>query len=111
MSLFPAALIAFSLLGAGDEAPANPPKGDAVTPETRVEPKPADGDREVHGLFMVGLRLHGPRFKIQGEGTRDKPFILDLPLGDFLKIRVVAPDLAPFPGRRDQGGGYFYRGL
>jgi hypothetical protein len=97
MPLFPAALIAFSLLGAGDETTPNPPKDGEIAPETRIEPKTSDSDREIHGRFMLGVRLHGPRFKIQGEGTREKPFLLDLPLGDFLKIRIVTPDVSPCP--------------
>jgi hypothetical protein len=97
MPLIPAALIAFSLLGAGDEANSNPPKGSDLAPETRIEPKPIGGGREVHGRLLLGVRLHGPRFQIQGEGTRMKPFMLDLPLGDFLKIRVVTPYVDPCP--------------
>ena len=40
---------------------------------------------------MLGLRLHGPRIKFQGEGTLERPLIIDLPLGDLLKIRIISP--------------------
>jgi hypothetical protein len=98
MSLLSTALIAFSLLGATDELPANPRAGGEVAPETRVEPRPAEAP-EPHGRLWIGLRLHGPRFQIQGEGTKDRPFLLDLPLGDFFKVRFVMPGVsAPTDG-------------
>jgi hypothetical protein len=93
MTLFSAGLIALSLLGALDEAPANSCGGGGIAPETRVEPAKPEDVPGSHGLLMLGLRLHGPRFQIQGEGTRERPLIIDLPVGDLFKIRIVSPNV------------------
>jgi hypothetical protein len=95
MARFSIALIALCLMGAKDEAPANPPGTGEIAPETRVEPKRSDSAPELRWRLMIGLRLHGPRFSVQGDGTKNWPFLLDLPVGDFFKVRIVMPCVFP----------------
>jgi len=91
MPFLSASLIALSLLSATGETPSNPAQPGAIVPETRVERKATAAAKEPLGRIVIGLRIHGPRFRLQGECTREKPLLIDLPLGDFFKLRVVYP--------------------
>jgi hypothetical protein len=99
MSAFAAGLLVFGLVGFSGDAPQGPPKPDAkdITPETRVDPDPKGDEREPLGRLMIGLRLHGPRFLMRGDGTKESPFVMDLPLGDLLKVRIIYPCVHPSP--------------
>jgi hypothetical protein len=63
------------------------PESDSAQPQTRVE-APKSEEKALTGRLLIGVSLHGARFKVRGNVEKKIPWRFTLPLGSFLELQI-----------------------